>query len=253
MPAEWNWERPDQLSATMDRLLLDMATCEKLEALPDSGPVGTARLRELGVTGIEFAAWKTAHAHGLGSDLVPLRDTDGVVTEPGRLFLVDGEALFLQLDICQPLPFADGAVDWVYAEHLIEHVPLDVAIGWLAEVHRILSPGGVLRVTTPDLRRYVEGYLAGDGFFGKHRRRIRAAGLGPPMPARPAFMFNQLFYLYGHRWIYDLEELTYALASAGFAPGATQACGFRTGARADVAELDRIFRNDETLYVEATR
>ncbi len=246
MTVEWNWERPDQLAGAMDRFLHDMARCEKLEPVE-------ADLRDLGVTGVEFAAWKTAHPHGLGSDLVPLRDADGATTQPGRLFRVDGEHLFVQLDIAQPLPFADGSVDWVYAEHLIEHVPLSVAVGWLAEVHRILSPGGVVRLTTPDLRRYVEGYLADGGFFARHRKRIRAAGLGPPMPVRPAFMFNQLFYLYGHQWIYDVEELAYAAASAGFDAATVRACPFRTGARADVADLDRVFRNDETLYVELTR
>ncbi|HKT06245.1 MAG TPA: methyltransferase domain-containing protein [Rugosimonospora sp.] len=244
---QWNWERPEQLGPVLDRLLRDMARCEKLEALPRP-----ARLGELGVTGVEFAAWKTAHRHGLGSDLVPLRDAGGATTEPGRLYRVDGAYLFLQLDICRPLPFPDASLEWVYAEHLIEHVELDAASGWLAEVRRVLTPGGVLRLTTPDLRRYAQSYLAGGGFFARHRKRIRAAGLGPPMPARPAFMFNQLFYLYGHRWIYDLDELSHVLAGAGFAAGSVRACGFRDGARADVAELDRVFRNDETLYVEAT-
>jgi predicted SAM-dependent methyltransferase len=201
------------------------------------------------VTGIEFAAWKTAHPGGLGSDLVPLRCGD-TATEPDRLYRVDGERHFAQLDACQPLPFEAGAVDWVYAEHLIEHIPPDAAIDWLREVRRVLLPGGVLRLTTPDLRRYVESCLNEDGFFARHRRRLRTAGVGPPMPERPAFMFNQLFYLYGHRWIYDFEELRHALGQAGF--GVVTACGFRQGARQDVASLDRVLRNDETIYVEAT-
>jgi hypothetical protein len=75
--------------------------------------------------------------------------------------------------------------------------------------------------------------------------------VGPPMPERPAFMINQLFYLYGHRWLYDLDELRYALARAGFeSPVRTRA--FCEGARADVAALDRVFRRLETIYVEIT-
>jgi hypothetical protein len=70
------------------------------------------------------------------------------------------------------------------------------------------------------------------------------------MPQRRAFMFNQIFYLYGHRWLYDLDELRYVLARAGFDPGAIRTCSFRTGAREDVAALDSVFRNDETMYVE---
>jgi hypothetical protein len=72
------------------------------------------------------------------------------------------------------------------------------------------------------------------------------------MPERRAFMFNQIFYLYGHRWLYDTDELRYVLSRAGFAPDAVRTCSFRSGARPDVAALDSIFRNDETMYVEVT-
>lgn len=249
-PLHWDWEDPDQLAPVMDRFTEELARCEKLAPVPLAAPLRRQDLAELGITGIEFAAWKTAHPAGLGTDVVPLRSPHSA-TEPGQLVQVDGERYFIQHDIRDPLPLADASVDWVYAEHLIEHVPLPVAVGWLTEVRRVLAPGGVLRVTTPDLGRYVAAY-SGDGrFFTGHRRRLAAAGVGPPMPARPAFMFNQLFYLYGHRWIYDLEELRYVLTAAGFEPGGIRECAFRDGARPDVADLDRVLRKDETMYIEA--
>ena len=71
------------------------------------------------------------------------------------------------------------------------------------------------------------------------------------MPGRPAFMVNQIFYLYGHRWIYDHDELRYALTQAGYDPGRITARKFRDGHRQDVADLDTTFRSDETIYVEA--
>lgn len=249
---EWNWEDADQLAGTMERFLVELARCEKLEPIAATAPYTRRQLADLGVSGIEFAAWTCAHPGGLGSDLVPLRSGE-LVTEPERLFRVDGERYFVQLDIAQPLPFETGCVDWVYAEHLIEHVPVPVAVGWLTEVRRLLAPGGLLRLTTPDLRRYVTGYLEGDRFFASHRRRLHAAGVGPPMPARNAFMFNQLFYLYGHRWIYDADELRYVLAEAGFDPAAVRVRGFRDGARPELADLDRVLRKDETIYVEVAR
>lgn len=247
--SEWDWGRPEELSERMDSFLVEGATCEKLEEI-GRAPFTTALLRELGVTGVEFAAWKSRHPAALASDVVPLRSPEAVAA-PGRIYRVDGEALFAALDIGEPLPFADGSVDWVYAEHLIEHVSLSAGIGWLAEVRRILAPGGVLRLTTPDLAAYVDGYRTGSQFFARHRGRMRAAGLGPPMPARRAFMFNQLFYLYGHRWLYDMDELAHALAAAGFDPASIERRSFRDGARADVADLDRVLRNDESLYAEA--
>lgn len=248
--SEWDWGRPEELSERMDGFLEESAACDKLEELAQP-PYDRGTLADLGVTGVEFAAWKSRHPAALASDVVPLRAPDTVAV-PGRIYRVDGEALFAALDICQPLPFAGASVDWVYAEHLIEHVSLSAGIAWLAEVRRILAPGGVLRLTTPDLAAYVDGYRAGDTFFSRHRGRMRAAGLGPPMPARRAFMFNQLFYLYGHRWLYDHEELVHALVSAGFPASRIERRAFRDGARPDVADLDRVLRNDESIYVEAT-
>lgn len=247
----WNWEDPDRLSDRMVGLHEDLAHCKMLEPTPIVAPYTRDQLRCIGVTGIEFAAWKTAHPEGLGADVIPLRGPE-ITSEPGRLFRVDDERYFAELDVAKPLPFQAGCVDWVYAEHLIEHVSVPVAIGWLREVRRILATGGLLRLTTPDLRRYVDGYRESDPFFAAHRDEVHAAGLGPPMPARPAFMFNQIFYLYGHRWIYDLAELRYVLGEAGFDTSAVRRCEFQAGARSDVAELDRAVRRDETIYVEVT-
>ncbi|HEV2635711.1 MAG TPA: methyltransferase domain-containing protein [Actinocrinis sp.] len=248
---DWDWQDPDRLAARLDEFTGEVARCRSLEVAAETVPSGRAGLAALGVTGIEFAAFRTEHAAGLGTDLVGVK-AEGRETEPGKVYRVDGRSLFTQLDIGKPLPFDDGCVDWVYAEHLIEHVPLLTAISWLAEARRILAPGGVLRITTPDLRKYVEGYLGESGFFAKHRRRLRLMRVGPPMPERKAFMVNQIFYLYGHRWIYDYDELCYALTEAGFAPDRIRRCEYREGSRADVAELDTSFRNDETIYLEAT-
>ncbi len=248
--ADWDWEDPDALAVTLEKFTAELARCETLELVGCPLPVTRQDFGELGLTGIEFAAFKTRHPAGLGTDLVGLH-TPMMTTEPGQLYLADGTSYFTQLDISEKLPFADGCVDWVYAEHLIEHVPLLVAIRWLTEVRRILTPGGLLRITTPDLGKYARSHATGDGFFPKQRRRLRIMRVGPPMPERPAFMFNQIFYLYGHRWLYDLDELRYALSRAGFA-SPVRACAYGEGTRADVAALDTVLRKHESIYVEVT-
>jgi len=248
--AGWDWEDPDALGATFDRLTAGLAVCDALEPAAQPVPVSRQNFLDIGLTGIEFAAFKTKHPAALGTDLVALQSAT-VTTEPGKLYRADGTSYFTQLDIAEKLPFADNCVDWVYAEHLIEHVPQQVAIRWLTEVRRILIPGGLLRVTTPDLRKYAQSYVSGDSFLARQRRRLATLRFGPPMPERPAYMVNQIFYLYGHRWLYDLDELGYTLARAGFT-SPVRACAFGQGARADVAALDTLFRRLETLYVEVT-
>ncbi len=251
--ASWDWENPDTLNPLMDSFTETLAEVQSVEAIPADRPYSAAELDRLGITGIEFAAFTTDHPTGLAADLVGVRSGQAH-TEPGQLYRIDGKSYFVQLDIGEPLPFADGAVSWVYAEHLIEHVPLATAVRWLTEVRRVLRPDGLLRLTTPDLAKYVEGYLAGNKFFAKHRRRVNLAiGVAPPMPARNAFMFNQIFYLYGHRWLYDLQELQHVLSEAGFDPAAVRECSYREGSQPDVAALDQTIRNDETIYVEVNR
>ncbi|HET9144252.1 class I SAM-dependent methyltransferase [Actinophytocola sp.] len=237
----WSWEAGPVLTTGPLR-------CERIEPVDVAPPFDRDCLAGLGLSGVQFGSLQRRAPGCLNVDLRPL--TDGVTeTELGRLVRVDGSTYFVRLDVCQPLPFAGDCVDWAYSEHLIEHVPLLGAIAWLTEVRRILAPGGLLRLTTPDLRRYIESYLAGGGFFAGYRERLRARGT-PAMPDRLAFMVNHIFYFWDHRWIYDADELRYVLGRAGFTPSAMRVCAFQQGARPDVAGLDDERRNDETIYVE---
>ncbi|MFE0465062.1 methyltransferase domain-containing protein [Kitasatospora sp. NPDC058965] len=249
---DWDWEDPDALAGHLAEFSAELAECRRIEVVSDTLPRTAEDFSALGLDGIEFAAFRTRHPRGLGSDIAPMHSGNSR-TEFGKVYRIDGSALFTMLDVAAPLPFADASLDWVYAEHLVEHIPLPVAVGWLREVRRVLRPGGLLRLTTPDLARYVEGYAEpAGGFFARHRRRLRLMRVGPPMPERRAFMLNQIFYHYGHRWIYDEAELRHALGAAGFPADGMRRRTFQQGARPDLAELDTVFRNDETLYLEAT-
>jgi predicted SAM-dependent methyltransferase len=167
-----------------------------------------------------------------------------------------GERYFLQHDALEPFPIADEALEVCYSEHFIEHFELDKGIAWLAEMRRVLRPGGFVRVITPDLRKYAEGYFdPARAFYAEH-----GAAIGNPRafpdPAeleRRAFMFNQNFYLWGHRWIYDFEELRHAAAEAGFDPAAVERRAFRESLVPEVGALDLDWRRAESLYVEIAK
>lgn len=110
------------------------------------------------------------------------------------------------LDLRKPLPFDDGSAEFIVNEHFIEHVTRDQAVAILRECHRVLAPGGVLRLSTPDLRFLMEQYLAGDIH--------EWAGLWEP--STPCCMVNDGMRLWGHEFLYDQDELTLALHEAGF-------------------------------------
>ena len=62
-------------------------------------------------------------------------------------------------DICRPLPFPEDTFDAVYALHIIEHLTPEEGQEFVAEVFRVLRPGGIFRVSTPDLEGIVRAYL----------------------------------------------------------------------------------------------
>ncbi len=66
---------------------------------------------------------------------------------------------FRYYDIRRPLPFRDDTFDAAFALHIIEHLTPEEANSFVAEVFRVLQPGGIFRVSTPDLESIVNAYL----------------------------------------------------------------------------------------------
>lgn len=63
------------------------------------------------------------------------------------------------LDLRKGIPYPDAIFDVVYHSHLLEHFSKQSAPAFLRECHRVLKPGGTLRVAVPDLERIVREYL----------------------------------------------------------------------------------------------
>jgi SAM-dependent methyltransferase len=64
-----------------------------------------------------------------------------------------------------PLNMADASASAIYTSHVIEHIPNDCAANLFTEAYRALKPGGVLRVTCPDVEVAYEAYRRGDRVF----------------------------------------------------------------------------------------
>src|SRR5207245_635222 len=57
----------------------------------------------------------------------------------------------MHLDATRPFPFKDETFDYVFSEHMIEHVPHRDGLNMLAECRRVLKSSGKLRISTPNL------------------------------------------------------------------------------------------------------
>jgi predicted SAM-dependent methyltransferase len=140
----------------------------------------------------------------------------------------------IKWDLTWPLPVESGVTQFIYCEHFIEHINRDQARAMLKECYRVLSPGGVLRISTPNLRALTERYLS--------RKKIDFGS--------PCRMMNQRMRLWGHQFVYDLEELETLLMECGFRQLTPVA--WRESDHVELKDLEyRPF--DEEIIMEATK
>ena len=74
-------------------------------------------------------------------------------------------------DILKGLPYPDGSASHVYHAHLIEHLSHDQGRILVQECARLLAPGEVMRIATPNLADYIDAYNRGDGQDGETHTR----------------------------------------------------------------------------------
>jgi hypothetical protein len=65
------------------------------------------------------------------------------------------------VDATRPLPWPEGALDGVFLEEVVEHMPASKAERMLQKCHRCLKTRGPIRIATPDLRWFL-GLLDSD-------------------------------------------------------------------------------------------
>lgn len=151
-----------------------------------------------------------------------------------------GHPVDLAWNLAHGLPFPAASAEAIFHEHLLEHLPLEAASKLIEESHRVLIPGGVMRIAVPDAGRYLLSYASGGrGLIDEYR------------PGRPTNLLaaQEIFYLHGHRSAWDLETLELFVRAAGF-----DQCDGRAFGDSRIEPCpDSPHREQESLYVEAVK
>jgi predicted SAM-dependent methyltransferase len=123
----------------------------------------------------------------------------------------------LYLDVRRPFPFEPSTFEYVYCEHMIEHLTPAQAAFMLRECVRVLRPGGRLRLATPNLVFLIEMYRGQKSLL--QTRYLAWAAQSSGLPADEAddvYLINHFVRAWGHRFIYDEKSLRRAMERAGF-------------------------------------
>ena len=122
----------------------------------------------------------------------------------------------LYLDATQDFPIEDNSFDYIFSEHMIEHITYNDAKRMISECFRILKPGGVIRISTPDLSFLVDLYK--DNKSEVQTQFIRhSTDTWLDTPYSSVFVINNYVRAWGHQFIYDSEVLCNLLKQFGFA------------------------------------
>jgi len=121
------------------------------------------------------------------------------------------------LDASQPFPLPSAAFEYVFSEHVIEHIEFEEAALLLSESARVLKSGGRIRLATPDLAQIIAIYVQPKAPAQQAYLRWIMDNFRPQIGEyNPAQVINHSFHGWRHKFIYDEPTLIKALTVAGF-------------------------------------
>jgi len=116
-------------------------------------------------------------------------------------------------DLSHGLPFRDRCADFMHSEDFIDQLTLPQAGRFLRECHRILKPGGVIRVLTPDVEQLAKMYLHRPEALKSLWRDHVGVALRYGTAAE---ILNLGMRFAGHTFLYDAETFARLATDCGF-------------------------------------
>jgi SAM-dependent methyltransferase len=155
----------------------------------------------------------------------------------------DAPGIDISCDIRDGLPLSDDSLDYIVSVHALVEVPFGEVVDALAELRRVLRPGGVLRLVLPDLVKGIKAYLENDRDYFVVSDED-AASIGGKL-------VTQLLWYGWSRTLFTEDFIEELLLKAGFRE--VFACSFRETKSEFPGIVEPDSRERESLFVEAVK
>lgn len=130
---------------------------------------------------------------------------------PGFVNIDRARGADVRRDVTKGIPYPDSGVSGIFSEHFMEHLTQRQGLMFLRECRRVLKAGGILRIAMPDLDDAVNRYCSDDWHGTDDMFKI-----GYEWVDNRCEMLNLTMREWGHKWVYNEEELTRCARLAGF-------------------------------------
>jgi len=121
------------------------------------------------------------------------------------------------MDATIRFPFDDGTFDYIFAEHMIEHITYLQADFMISECARVMKKGGRIRLATPGWDNFVN--IVKDNSperVKEYFERLIFYHYGSDIPLDPSYALNYISFHYNHVFIHSKASLTHLLTKYGF-------------------------------------
>lgn len=83
----------------------------------------------------------------------------------------------IDLRLKKAIDLPEGCAGLIFCSHILEHMPDDACLFMLKEGFRLLGPGGIMRVSVPDMDKALEAYAANSmEFFDFYKGGVTCVG-----------------------------------------------------------------------------
>ncbi len=164
------------------------------------------------------------------------------------------------------VPFRSGTVDYVYSSHFLEHLKKFETEKVVSECYRVLKPGGVLRISVPDLELLATKYVQKDKSYFSDLEDVIAPKNGESATLMGDILTSNFYpqhfkikttglrtvmklFERPHSWMFDYESLKDLLSRNGFKNIEKKA--YKNGRVPNIDFLDGF--PEMSLYIEAEK
>jgi SAM-dependent methyltransferase len=176
-----------------------------------------------------------------------------------KFYQEGGMLYFMTCDMVKGLPqHTDNSVDFIYKGQIIEHYnPIYQLPFVLQECYRVLKPGGIIRMTTPDLDLLINAYKNNEmSKFNNDQPDFYKTA--PPSLQLALLMYGasgpdcRFDHYEGHYCLYNQESMTKILTDAGFKDIVYY---YETGIGKDMETVKEVWDHgmSHSFIVEATK
>ncbi len=156
--------------------------------------------------------------------------------------------------------FRANSVEIVYTGHFLQQISPKECVGLLGDIHRVLVPGGVVRISGPSLGMFTERMLQGES-------RMETF-LDSMWPDRDRGDSAMKYYLelcgnpvdlclspgkHGQTSLLDADQVIYMLIAAGFLPLNIRKCQYRSSSVEELRGEGFDSRANHSFFVEAEK